>query len=226
MEELANNKVFRGQSAPPPRRKQRPATPRVFSEADNPRRMRVICSSHTGCFGWLFGFIGLFVRMFIITGIVVAICIWIGWQMASSFIDTPEVPVPNIRGLRIETALSVASENGMSIMKERNEPSVLVAPGEIIDQKPGPGTRSRKGGTIRVVISGETEERRKVPDVTGISKEDAIAILKGANLEVGDVIPFDDITRPAGIIISQTPQAGDLITDAVQKVNLLVSKGK
>ena len=197
-----------------------------FQSLTGSRRLRVIRSSHTGCFGWMFGFVGLFVRIFIVTGIIVAICAWIGWQMASSYIDTPEVPVPNIRGLRIDTALSVVSENGMSIMKERNEPSVLVAPGEIIDQKPGPGTRARKGAIIRVVISGDNEERQKVPDVVGSSKEDAIAMLKGANLEIGEINMVNDAARPEGTIISQTPEAGQLITDQVKKVDLLVSRGK
>ena len=151
-------------------------------------------------------------------------CAWLGWQIASSYIDTEEVPVPNICGLQIETALTVASENKMSIFKERNEPSTLVAPGEIIDQKPSPGTRARKGAIIRVVISGDSEDRQKIPDITGMTQVEATSILKGANLEVGEVTYIEDSSRPANTVITQTPEPGRMITDDNKKVDLLVSK--
>ncbi len=197
------------------------ATP--FGRSHQPR-MRVIRSSQSGCFGWLFGFVGLIVRILIVTVLVIVTCSWIGWQIASSYIDTKEVPVPNIRGLQIETALSIASEHGMSIFKERNEPSSLVAHGEIIDQKPIPGTRARQGASIRVVIAGESEDRQKYPDVTGMTQEEAISLLKGANLKIGNVTFLEDSSRPKNTVITQTPEAASLIKSESTPVDLLISK--
>lgn len=228
--DVARSKKKKSGDLPVPGAQKREAKPKDaatdFRRFDAPRRMRVIRSSHSGCFGWMFGFVGLFVRMFLITALVVSICFWVGWQITTGYIDQQEVPVPNVRGLRVDTALSVVSENGMSISKDRNEPSALVAPGEIIDQKPGAGTRARRGAVIRVVVSGENEDRQKVPDVVGATKEEAAATLRGANLELGEITFIDDASRPAGSIISQTPEAGQLITDMVKRVDLLVSRGK
>ncbi|MCX7717920.1 MAG: PASTA domain-containing protein [Candidatus Sumerlaeaceae bacterium] len=176
-----------------------------------------------GFFSWVFGFIGLIFRMFLVTIIVMGLTAVIGYHAVKFYIMTPEVLIPNVRGMKLESAVEILSERGLSVIRERAEPSVLVAPGEIIDQRPPAGSKGKKGGVVRVTVASGRASFI-VPDVVGETRENAINKIKGANLEVGDITYIESDRAARDTVINQNPEPNKGL-DQAGKVNLLVSSG-
>ena len=70
----------------------------------------------------------------------------------------------------------------------------------------------------------EPAELVDVPDVTGMPRADAEAVIVAAKLRVGTVIPIPSETIPAWEVISQNPAAGIQLPDC-SAVNLVISAG-
>ena len=116
-------------------------------------------------------------------------------------------------------------EKGIKIEKA-DEPiaSQKIEKGKIVSQTPSKNSKVKKGRTVRVILSaGNTE--LKVPDLKGLSYNEAKTLLSEMGLQIskGDEVDSDSISE--GLIASQYPAAktkvdkGDIIT-----VN--ISRGK
>ncbi len=136
-----------------------------------------------------------------------------------------EVVVPDVKGMSYSEAKEVLEEKGLKIEKA-DEPiaSQKIEKGKIVSQTPSKNSKVKKGRTIRVILSaGNTE--LKVPDLKGLSYNEAKTLLSEMGLQIskGDEVDSDSISE--GLIASQYPAAktkvdkGDIIT-----VN--ISRGK
>src|SRR5690606_33868979 len=121
-----------------------------------------------------------------------------------AYIKSPEVTVPNIAGMKVQEAFEVLSEKQLGIKKISEESSGLVAPGEIISQNPAAGSISKEGAVVGVVISSG-RSKFIVPTVVSESRENAINKIKGAGLEVGNILYMEDSTIPKDHVVSQNP---------------------
>ncbi len=83
--------------------------------------------------------------------------------------------------------------------------------GLVVDQRPEAGTRVRRGGRIRVIVSGRP--LAPVPDVRGLPLEAALELL--CWLGFVPLVKGRRASRsvPAGHIVSTHPSAGTLLTD-------------
>ncbi|MCX7018667.1 MAG: PASTA domain-containing protein [bacterium] len=176
-----------------------------------------------GLFSFVTGFIGLIVRVIVIAGIIMALAAWMGFEAMKMYINTPQVTVPNVRGMKIADAVEVLSKAGFSLIKERSELSGLVAPGEIIEQRPQPGSSAKNGTTVRIIISSG-RANFIVPDVVGETKDNAVNKIKGAQLDVGNLTYIESDKIPKDSVISQNPEANKGLEQGV-KVDLLISSG-
>jgi hypothetical protein len=202
-----------------PKPKPRPASVRV---ADLPRR--TYAARHRFAFLWyILGFFGLIFRVVLVTVIVMGLTGAAGYYAVRMYVKTAETTVPNVRGMKIEAALAAAAQSKLGLTEERSESSGMVAPGEILGQRPLPGARVKAGSTVRVVVSSG-RAAFVVPDVVNETQENAINKIKGARLEVGNITPYASDKVPKGVIIGQSPEAGKGLDDA-KKVDLLVSSG-
>jgi hypothetical protein len=90
------------------------------------------------------------------------------------------------------------------------------------------GADIHRDGTVDMqdfaVIAEYWEYWALVPDVTGLSQEEAETVIVGAGLVVGSVSEEFSDSVPAGIVISQSPSAGVSIPQN-SAVDLFVSKG-
>ena len=198
---------------------QRPKPSRV---ADLPRRE--YASRHRfGFFSFIFGFVGLVFKMIFVTVLVMALAAWFSYEAVRLYVKTPEVTVPNVRGMREADAVKLLSGKKLALIEERSESSPLVAPGEIIDQRPLPGTSAKEHTILRVVVSSG-RSNFIVPDVVGETRDNALNKIKGARLEVGDVLTIENDKVPKDSVISQNPEANKGL-DQPQKVDLLISGG-
>lgn len=134
------------------------------------------------------------------------------------------ITVPDLRDKTYEEAESIAKESGFTLQKSGESYSDTAAWGHIIFQDAEAGTEIKKNSVISVEIS-LGKEPVKVPKVTELTKEEAGKILEKAGIswKYGEDIYSD--TVEAGVIISQSPKAGETL-GAENGVVLIVSKGK
>ncbi len=136
-----------------------------------------------------------------------------------------EVIVPDVKGMSYSEAKEVLEEKGLKIEKA-DEPiaSQKIEKGKIVSQTPSKNSKVKKGRTVRVILSAGNAEL-KVPDLKGLSYNEAKTLLSEMGLQIskGDEVDSDSISE--GLIASQYPAAktkvdkGDIIT-----VN--ISRGK
>lgn len=167
-------------------------------------------------------------KIAIIIGIsAAAILILFGILYVSGIIggSGKEVVVPDVKGMSYSEAKEVLEEKGLKIEKA-DEPiaSQKIEKGKIVSQTPSKNSKVKKGRTVRVILSAGNAEL-KVPDLKGLSYNEAKTLLSemGFQISKGDEVDSDSISE--GLIASQYPAAktkvdkGDIIT-----VN--ISRGK
>lgn len=176
-----------------------------------------------GPFSLFFGFIWLIFKMIFFSVLMMGIGAGIGYFVVMMFIRKPELTVPNVAGMKVNEAFEVLSEKKLGIKKSGEESSALVAPGEIISQNPVAGATSKEDAVVGVVISSG-RSKFIVPNVVNESRENAINKIKGAGLEVGNVLNIEDPSVAQDHVISQNP-SGETGLDVVEKVHLMISSG-
>jgi len=177
-----------------------------------------------GPFSLFFGFFWLIFKMLFFTILILALAAAAGYGILHWYVKTPQVTVPNVRGMKVAEAFDVLSEKQLGMIKVRSESSGLVAPGEIIEQNPQAGSTTKEGRAVGVVVSSG-RSRYMVPNVVGESIDNARNKIKGAGLEVGNELRLEDPNVPKEAVISQQPAANTGLDDPV-KVDLLVSAGQ
>ncbi len=136
---------------------------------------------------------------------------------------TPKTVIPNLEGKTLTEATSILKERELKIESEESFSST-VEEGKIISQDPEAGIKVEKDTMVKVVVS-KGEELITIPDVVGLSRDDAIAELVRIGLEIGEIIEEENDEVPAGAIISQAPEADTEVKKGAV-INLVASKGE
>lgn len=131
--------------------------------------------------------------------------------------------VPKLIDVSLEQAKKLAEEKDLKLVVEKEEHSSIYKAGKIISQKPDPGTKVKKGSTIRVVVS-KGEAPVEVPDLIGKSELEAGQILGELGLRIGDVNYENSDKIPADAILKQSPKPKTMVTKG-SVVNITISKG-
>jgi len=179
--------------------------------------------NHYGPFSLFFGFLWLIFKMVFFTALVLGLGALIGFMAMTEYIKTPEVIVPNVSGMKIDEAFDALSEKKLGVIKRGTENSGLVAPGEIISQQPPAGATAKVDTDVGVIISSGRSQY-VVPNVINETKENAINKIRGARLDVGNMLTVEDNSVARGNVISQSPIGGTGTDDPV-KVDLMISAG-
>lgn len=161
--------------------------------------------------------------MIFFTGLVLGLGALIGFMVMTEYIKKPEVTVPDVTGMKIEEAFEELSAKRLGVIKRGTESSGLVAPGEIISQQPPAGAKAKVETDVGVVISSGRAQF-VVPSVVNETRENAINKIRGARLELGNVLTIEDNNVPRGNVISQSPIGNTGVDDPV-KVDLMISAG-
>ncbi|MCM3660162.1 Stk1 family PASTA domain-containing Ser/Thr kinase [Georgenia satyanarayanai] len=133
------------------------------------------------------------------------------------------VTVPEVVGLPEDDAVAVLSEAGINLAVER-EHHDTAPEHEVISAEPAPGDRVRTDGTVVLHVSRGIL-MVEVPELVGLTHEEAATALEEAQLRVGQVeTPYDD-DAPEGEVMSASQQAGEVIPYD-QPVDLVVSAGR
>jgi serine/threonine-protein kinase len=145
------------------------------------------------------------------------------YLIASSLLSTnaASVKVPDVRGFTQEAATRQLKENF------EVDPVFQVTdnPGDwqhVLTQSPDPGTLLDKGETVTITV-GKAPKQVTVPNVVGLTEEDAKTRITDAGLKVGTVSPQPD-PAPAGQVVGQSPLPGQRANKG-SPVDLVVSTG-
>ncbi|WP_329886285.1 Stk1 family PASTA domain-containing Ser/Thr kinase [Pseudoramibacter faecis] len=159
--------------------------------------------------------IGLLVAALAIAGIVA------GYR---AFSASKKVTVPDVSGMTKSQAKTAVEAAGLTLEVESTEYSDTVDRGKIISQSPKANAMSREGRTVKVVIS-KGSESVQVPNVVGMSENEAVSALEKAKLQVVEIKREYNDSYSSGVVYNASPSAGSAV-DKNSKVTLYVSKGK
>ena len=144
--------------------------------------------------------------LFIALGVVAALAV-IGALVFAFASGGSGDPVPDVTKKTVEEATSILKQAGFELGKQDQKYDDNVEAGLIISQDPAANTKREKGTKINLIVS-MGKEQVEVPNLEGMSIQDAQKALadKGLKAYAGKAEYSSDV--PAEHIISQDPPAG------------------
>ena len=134
----------------------------------------------------------------------------------------PVATVPDVVGDSQEEATAKLAQVGLRLDDVQYEYSTKVDAGFIISQDPEPDTEVVVGSAVQLTAS-KGEETGQVPNVVGLSQDDAVSTLEAAGFKV-TTAKADSEDVDAGDVIKQSPAAGESVS-AGRTVTITVSTG-
>lgn len=136
---------------------------------------------------------------------------------------TSQVAIPDLTGQEIKYAADLLAQQHLKlrIITEQLDPQI--PKDHILAQDPKPGSFTKKNQTIRVVVS-QGIESSSIPDLIGKPWQDALRMLRGKKIRVGNVAHAHSAEVPVDSIVAQTPLANTTLPLGTP-VDLLVSRG-
>ena len=134
-----------------------------------------------------------------------------------------KIAIPSLAGMSQSQATKTVAELGLKTDITQSVFSEDVPKGKVITSDPAGGGRVAIAGTVHLIIS-KGKERIQVPDLAGLTIEEATAALGDAKLKTGRVTEKFSADQEAGLLIDGSPASGsDVRKDST--VDLIVSKG-
>ncbi|MCF6410518.1 Stk1 family PASTA domain-containing Ser/Thr kinase [Pseudalkalibacillus salsuginis] len=163
--------------------------------------------------------VAIILMVFLLLGIagVAAVTLW------PEIFQTKDVSVPDVINQPYTTAYEKIKDAGLNPEKEE-QPSSEVEEGHVIRQTPSPGTAVKENQTVKLIVSSGPE-KFEVENYVGQEEDDV------KRTKVEDLFKRVDYpTRssedvPAGQIIEQIPEAGEMVVPGQEVLILYVSSG-
>lgn len=137
------------------------------------------------------------------------------------------VSVPNVVRLDQDDAKQLIINAGLTMGKVKSKYSNKVPEGHVISQDPAAKTSVEEGTAVDIVVSKgkKAPEKVTVPDLTGMTQEDAEKALANAKLVAVPGAPaYSDSVEP-GKVCSQSVAAGTVLDEGSQ-VSFSISLGR
>ncbi len=164
-----------------------------------------------------------FFRMLLLALVLMTVALVSALTAMRLAIHGREVTIPKLVGMSPFEAERAGASSGLQVVVERQFYSADIPEGKIMTQMPPPGTKVRRGWSIRVAQS-LGPQRVAIPDVTGGSERVAELTIQRRGLSLGSVAHVNLPDVPLDQVISQSPPAKASGVSA-PKISLLVSDG-
>ncbi len=164
-----------------------------------------------------------FFRMLLLALVLMTVALISALTAMHLAIHGREVAIPKLVGMSPFEAERAGAASGLLVVVERKFYSPDVPEGRIMTQMPPPGTKVRRGWSIRVAQS-LGPQRVTIPDVTGGSERVAELNIRRRGLSLGSIAHVNLPDAPLDQVISQSPPPNASGVSA-PKINLLVSDG-
>ena len=164
-----------------------------------------------------------FFRMLLLTLVLLTVALVSALTAMRFAIHGREVTIPKLVGMSPLEAERAGAASGLLVVIERQFYSPDISEGRIMTQIPPPGTKVRRGWSIRVAQS-LGPQRIAIPDVTGGSERIAQLNIRRRGLSLGSIAHVNLPDGTEDRVISQSPPA-NASGVAAPKISLLVSDG-
>jgi serine/threonine-protein kinase len=166
--------------------------------------------------------LGLIVSLVFVIAISM-VTLWVLNIKPVDFFPSSARSVPNVVGFSYTEAASVITKAGLTPVRV-DEPNAKVPLGAVIRIDPDANKDVDIGTRITVYVSSGLSEVT-IPNVSGMTVEQASAELKKLGLVVGASVKGNSATIPQGMVVATTPLAGAVSKTGVT-VDLVVSSGQ
>ncbi len=184
---------------------------------DRPRRPK-----KRGLLSRLLAFVSGFMRLVVATAVFFGILVAASYFAIGYYIKGHEIAAPDLTARPIEEAMAIAREHDLSLKLEREEPSDMMTAGEILSQRPRPGTTIKAGSPIKVIISSGQRMILIPEQIVGEHRLQAGIRLRELGLKVGNVAFIPTSGKGDDVVLALDPPQGTSVPpDTV--VNLLAS---
>ena len=153
---------------------------------------------------WLTGLLGWpMKRILLAIAALFFLAAGLAFWMFGDFWRLQSVTVPNLIGKQVEVAEKVLEREELNVsINEIASDEVPV--GQVINQSPEPGTSVKTHRTIHLTVS-KGGSIILVPDLSGLTIEEATAKLRSIHLRLGKIEEREDSSKPLDTIIGQSP---------------------
>ncbi len=163
----------------------------------------------------------------IIGASVLALVVIIGAVVAFSVLSrssggSATVPIPDVKGRVLDEAVAILEDAGFEVTPVAEENSDI-EPNVVWSQTPEAGELLSEGGKVSIVYN-PTNTPIPVPDLSGLTVEQARTALLNLGLTIGQIIFQNDEEIAENLIVSTSPPAGDQVLGGVT-IDLTVSRG-
>ena len=137
---------------------------------------------------------------------------------------TETILMPNLAGLSVQQAGIILEENGLCLGKLSNTYNQNIKKEEIIAHTPSARVMIRSGKCVDILVSmGVRPRAYKMPDLKGLSVEDAILVIERSNLSFGEIKYFYHKDKPKNVIANQKPLAGHSVIEGTV-INIVINR--
>ncbi len=164
-----------------------------------------------------------FFRMLLLSLVLMTVALISALTAMQLAIHGREVAIPKLVGMSPLEAERAGAASGLQVVIERQFYSPDIPEGKIMTQLPPPGTKVRRGWSVRVAQS-LGPQRVAIPDVTGGSERVAELNLRRRGLSLSSIAHINLPDAPLDQVISQSPPA-NASGVAAPIISLLVSDG-
>jgi eukaryotic-like serine/threonine-protein kinase len=164
-----------------------------------------------------------FFRRLLLSLVLVTVALLSALTAMQLAIHGREVVIPKLVGLSPLEAERSGAALGLQVVVERQFYSPDIPEGKIMTQLPPPGTKVRRGWSVRAAQS-LGPQRVAIPDVTGGSERVAELNIRRRGLSLGSVAHINLPDVPPDQVVSQSPPPNASGVSA-PKIDLLVGAG-
>jgi beta-lactam-binding protein with PASTA domain len=115
------------------------------------------------------------------------------------------VNVPDLRGMTVQGARRALSQAGLEMSRGPGLNNPRMRAGHVLTQVPLAGQEAARGTPVRIFLS-DGPDRRRVPGIAGMAKDDAIALLQRMGFQVR--LRIVNSPRDEGTLLGMAPAAG------------------
>ncbi|WP_024876964.1 Stk1 family PASTA domain-containing Ser/Thr kinase [Saccharomonospora piscinae] len=127
------------------------------------------------------------------------------------------VEVPNMTSKSFEEAKATLEDAGLTVV--RNDVDGEADPGTVVNQTPNGGSVP-KGSQVQLDVSNGSQQQIQVPDLTGMTEDEALAALQNAGWEGSHTTQTEEVSdsEDVGRVTNSNPAAGTSIAKDQQIV--------
>ncbi len=135
------------------------------------------------------------------------------------------IEIPKVTGVTFESASNALTKEGFKVTKVEQYDDEIEE-GYVVGVLPEEGNSVPKGSTVQIIVSkGPENSNIKVPDLVGLSTEEALAKLVEAGLTIGQTTSVSSDTVAKDLICQQSKKAGDYVEKGTA-IDVAISLGE